>query len=79
MRLLSKLSNLLKAVARGPASRQRDRKEAALPDAPSQAPFSVQSSDVERESNLEEGRVADLLRSKLTAPDADQQQREKGD
>jgi hypothetical protein len=36
-------------------------------------------SDVGEESNLEEGRVADLLRNKLTAADADQQQREKGD
>ena len=79
MKLLSKLSTLIKAVTRGPAVQPPSKARVPPPDALPSVQVSPEASSVEQEPALESGRVADLLQRKLTSPDTGSQQSEKGD
>jgi hypothetical protein len=79
MKLLNKLSTLIKVMARGPVGQKADHEPAFMPDAPSPVRTAPEPSSGEQEQALEEGRVADLLQRKLTDSDVYPQQREKGD
>jgi hypothetical protein len=87
MKLLNKLSTLIQAVARGPASKPSK----APADAPASGKASseqAQQANVEQTAqpartaqphSLEGDRVADLLQQKLTSSETASQENEKGD
>ena len=77
MKLLTKLSTLIKAMARGPA--QQPSKRAPVPDDVPDTELAAGASAVEQDQPLEGGRVADLLQRKLASSETNPRQREKGD
>jgi hypothetical protein len=83
MKLLTKLSNLIKAVARGPARQPPWEKRVPEPNGVSYVEAEPEATTVEQEQPLEQGRVADLLQQKLARPtgksESSSQPREKGD
>jgi hypothetical protein len=79
MKLLSKLSALISAVARGPANRRSGRKRTPLPDVQPPAPPAAAPPSAEQKPALEGGRVADMLQRKLATSEPNPPQQEKGD
>jgi hypothetical protein len=79
MKLLSKLSTPIKAMAHGPMGQGADHEPAPILDVSSPAHAALEPSSTVQEQALEEGRVADLLQRKLTDSDVYPHQREKGD
>ena len=85
MKLLSKLSTLVKAMARGLA--QPSSSEVSTPSStPTSTPGDLPPAElaegnaaIEQDQPLEGGRVADLLRRKLASSEPNPRQREKGD
>ena len=94
MKLIAKLANLIKAVARGPASQPGKSSPGSQPGTPpvdgSAARLDTARQDSEREAplltrertldqELENERVADLLERRQTSADADRPARERGE
>ena len=83
MKLLTKLSNLIKAVTRGPAQRTPRERHVPEPNSLPHVEAELEAPAVEQEQPLEQGRVADLLQRKLARPtgrsESNSQPREKGD
>ena len=79
MKLLSKLSTLIKAVTRGSTGRPSSKARVPSPDALPSVQVSPEAASAEQEPALESGRVADLLQRKLASSDTGSRQSEKGD
>ena len=79
MKLLTKLSTLIKAVTRGPAPQRPRKPQAPTPSDLPDVEAAPQTTIVEQQEPLEEGRIADLLQRKLDSSEPGSQQREKGD
>jgi hypothetical protein len=79
MKLLTKLSTLIKAAARGPTQQRPREPRVPTPDSLPDVEAAQATSIVEQEQPLEGGRVADLIQRKLSSSGPASQQGEKGD
>jgi hypothetical protein len=77
MKLLSKLSILVKSLARSPRPQRKREGRASAVDDPPKAQAEPGTSAVERD--LEGNRVADLLERRLASSELDSQPNAKGD